>query len=504
MKRLRDLPLATKLLGLTLLICSVAVTAALAACFAFLFRLAREHERTDLTAVAKVVAANAAPTFEFHDAAGARELLATLRGRREIVAARLLDASGADFANFVSTDRPEAFARPGRPPEPRAWWRLELVQPVGHPGEPSLGTLQIDADISGAVRQFLSAAAVFFFGILVCALALACALGLPLQRAITRPILALAETARRVAETDDYTLRVPKAADDEVGRLTEAFNFMLAEQEGRRELEKRLEQTQRLESLGVLAGGIAHDFNNILTGILCSASLARMETPAGSETAEHLRRIETSSRRAAELCEQMLAYAGKNRSAGGTAVHPNTLIDETLELLHASVPKDAELIVALEPDLPHGKGDPARVRQVLMNLVINAGEALRSPPRRISLSTRRATLAAGDLARMTHGEMAEPGAFVMVEVADTGAGIPPDQIRRIFEPFYTSKFTGRGLGLSSVLGIIHASGGALSVSSELGRGTRFTIALPVVAAPEPEPKIEDRENPLAAGAARGT
>jgi signal transduction histidine kinase len=245
----------------------------------------------------------------------------------------------------------------------------------------------------------------------------------------------------------------------------------------RRTIERKLEETQRLEGLGVLAGGVAHDFNNILTGILVSASLAGMDAPRGSEIEVHLRRIEENSRRAAGLCEQLLAYAGKGQVKAG-ALDLNTLIRDTLELLQVSIPKDVEFAVELAPSLPSIKGDAARLRQVFMNLVLNAAEALESGPRKIRLTSGTSRLDQPAIAAIAHPCTAVAGDYVVIEVTDTGVGMTAETIRRIFEPFYTTKFTGRGLGLCAALGIVRHHGGALDVKSERGRGTTFRIYLP--------------------------
>jgi signal transduction histidine kinase len=252
-------------------------------------------------------------------------------------------------------------------------------------------------------------------------------------------------------------------------------------EEERRAFERKFEETQRLESLGVLAGGIAHDFNNILTGILGSASLARLDAASGSELDEHLQRIEKNSCRAAELCEQMLAYAGK----GQVTLRPldlNALVRETLELLQASVPKDAVFNVRLAPVLPSICGDAARTRQVIMNLVINASEALAQGPRQLTLSTQSIMLSENAIAGLTFAGGAVSGDYACIEVTDTGIGMSQETLRRIFEPFYTTKFTGRGLGLCAVQGIIRSRGGALHVTSELGKGTTFRVYFPAVGA----------------------
>ncbi|HVS53783.1 MAG TPA: response regulator [Opitutaceae bacterium] len=254
----------------------------------------------------------------------------------------------------------------------------------------------------------------------------------------------------------------------------------------RRNIERKLEETQRLEGLGVLAGGVAHDFNNILTGVLVSASLARLDAPAGSDLQMHLQLIEENSRRAAGLCEQLLTYAGRTR-VSMAPLDLNLLVRESLELLHVSVPKDADFAVELAETPPLIKGDAARLRQVVMNLVLNAAEALREPPRRIRLRSGQAALDAAALAATAHPAEAKPGNFVFIEVSDTGAGIATDALRRIFEPFYTTKFTGRGLGLSAVLGIMRNHRGALDVQSEVGRGTTFRAYFPVAVDAVPPP-----------------
>lgn len=249
-----------------------------------------------------------------------------------------------------------------------------------------------------------------------------------------------------------------------------------SEQE-RRELERKMEETQRLESLGVLAGGIAHDFNNLLTGVLVSASLARLDAKLGTELHRQLNVIEENSRRAAGLCEQMLTYAGR-ANVETQIVDVNALLRESLDLLRVSIPKDAEFNMSLFADLPTVSGDPSRLRQVFMNLVLNAAEALAGAPKRITLSSGVANLDDAALGRLAHPGTAKAGTFVFVEVRDSGSGMPPEVLHRIFEPFFTTKFAGRGLGLCAVLGIVRSHAGGVDVTSELGRGTTVRVYLP--------------------------
>lgn len=254
----------------------------------------------------------------------------------------------------------------------------------------------------------------------------------------------------------------------------------------RLQLERQMQETQKLESLGVLAGGIAHDFNNLLTVILGNASLALDELPPNSDARDSLEAIEHTALRAAELCRQMLAYSGKGRFV----IEPiqfGTLIGEMVSLLKASISKKAILNLNLRESLPALRGDPSQIRQIVMNLVINASEALGEHAGAITLSTGLMDGSPERLAAAYLDEQLAEGPYVWLEVADTGCGMDPETQRRIFEPFFTTKFTGRGLGLSAVLGIVRGHQGALKVHSEPGKGTTFKVLFP--AAPQDKPTL---------------
>jgi two-component system, NtrC family, sensor kinase len=304
---------------------------------------------------------------------------------------------------------------------------------------------------------------------------------LQLAHALTEKWALRQQTKAQVSELE---LRVAERTAD----LQHALQRLQAESQERlrieaeqRQMERQLAETQRLEGLGMLAGGVAHDFNNILTGIMASASVARLDAPPDSELHGHLVRIEENSRRAAGLCEQLLTYAGKGR-VRVSSLDLNVLTRDTLELLHASIVKE-ECVTTLAPELPAVEGDASAVRQVLMNLVLNAAEALAAAPRQIAVQTKACQLAASALQSVAYPGDATPGEFVEIVVADTGSGMSSETLRRIFEPFYTTKFTGRGLGLCAVLGIIRRHGGALDVTSAEGRGTTFRVWFPVAKAP---------------------
>ncbi len=269
--------------------------------------------------------------------------------------------------------------------------------------------------------------------------------------------------------------------------MTERLN---AERE-RRELERRLQEKQKLESLGVLAGGIAHDFNNILTAVLGNASLVRTILPADTPVTPQLLQIENAARRAADLCSQMLAYAGKGSLMPGS-VNLSNLVRDTASLLEVSINKSTRLHRQLAPNLPAVHADATQIRQIVMNLVINAAEAIGDRPGDIFISTSTVEACPEELRRAIQHPDLPGGTYVAVQVRDTGGGMPPETLARIFEPFFTTKFSGRGLGLSAVLGIVRSHHGALFVESTLGIGSTFRLLLPAAAHGAPEANPDDR------------
>jgi two-component system cell cycle sensor histidine kinase/response regulator CckA len=250
--------------------------------------------------------------------------------------------------------------------------------------------------------------------------------------------------------------------------------------------ERQLQQSQRLESLGMLAGGIAHDFNNILTGVLGNADLALMGLPPGALARENLLEITRASHRAAALCQQMLAYSGR----GKFVVEPldlSALVQDMIDLLKSTISKKARVNLNLGKDLPPMRGDSSQLSQVIMNLVINASEALGDEDGVITISTGSRECSSEYLRKSYASQDLPPGLYLTLEVSDTGCGMDQQTQERLFEPFFTTKFTGRGLGLAAVLGIVRGHRGALRVYSELGKGTTFKIRFPAAQAGEGEP-----------------
>ena len=253
----------------------------------------------------------------------------------------------------------------------------------------------------------------------------------------------------------------------------------------RRSLESQVQHAQKLESLGVLAGGIAHDFNNLLTGILGSASLAIMKVPDDSPAKKQLQRILTASEKAAELTNQMLAFAGKGRFIVGP-LDLNQLVQNVIPLVRTSISKKTTLRQSFAENLPHIEADKTQLHQVVMNLITNASEALDGNEGEVLIRTG---------ALEARGNPEGPAAQIFLEVSDTGSGMDVDTKGKIFDPFFTTKFTGRGLGLAAVQGIVRAHGGTIRVNSKPHRGTKFTVLFPA-SSRRLSPILEKVETPL--------
>jgi nitrogen-specific signal transduction histidine kinase len=237
---------------------------------------------------------------------------------------------------------------------------------------------------------------------------------------------------------------------------------------------------QKLESLGVLASGIAHDFNNLLGSILAEAELAETEIPDGSSATAEIRSIKALSIRAAEVVRELMIFAGQEE-ANLEPVDLSQLVEEMLELLKISISKHATLKTDLGKGLPAVLGNATQIRQMVMNLVINASEAIGENAGLVTVTTSRTTW--GWYWAKYGANNAPPGEFLCLGISDTGTGMTEEQKARIFDPFYTTKSAGRGLGLSAVQGIVNAHSGTIHLTSTPGRGTTFHIFLPCTVEP---------------------
>ncbi len=283
----------------------------------------------------------------------------------------------------------------------------------------------------------------------------------------------ISKDGRRIPHEASVTL-----VRDDAGRPI-GFRGIARDVTEEKQLEERLLQAQKMESIGTLAGGIAHDFNNLLAGILGYASLTKTKISREHDIFRYIEAIEASASRAADLTSQLLAFArgGKYESK---PVNLNTVVEDTLKILSRTLDKSIEITRNLREHLPNVEADPAQMQQLLMNLCVNAGDAMPNGGH-LTIGT--------DVVEMGKNDVdmeAAPGPYVMLSVADTGVGMDRETIARIFEPFFTTKGPGEGtgLGLSMVYGVVKNHGGAVTVQSKPGAGSTFKIYLPASTVPD--------------------
>jgi len=242
-------------------------------------------------------------------------------------------------------------------------------------------------------------------------------------------------------------------------------------EEERRRLESRLEQSQKLESLGILAAGVAHDFNNLVMAMMGRVQIALAEFPEGSPGRQSLLDIELAAGRAAELCRQLLAYSGRGRFVMET-VDLNRLVGEMAQILDAAVADTVDLRLQLTPKLPPLEAAATQIRQIVMNLILNASDSLGGASGSVTVRT------GSEISGSSPTNGAPPGQRIFVEVADTGCGMNAETQKRIFDPFFTTKTEGRGLGLAAIQGIVRSHRGEIELDSEPGQGTTFRVLFP--------------------------
>lgn len=276
-----------------------------------------------------------------------------------------------------------------------------------------------------------------------------------------------------------------------IGLAVDITERKCAEDE-RQRLEARMQHSQKLESLGVLAGGIAHDFNNLLTSMLGYAGLARLQLSADSPALPPLSEIERAAQRAAELTEQMLSYSGRGRFVV-ESVQLDELIREMIQLLRTVVASNADFRTDLLPAVI--EADATQIRQVAMNLITNASDALNGEPGEITVRTGTVQATPELLRSPDCPEELPAGRYAFIEVGDSGCGMDDNTRRRLFDPFFTTKFTGRGLGLAAVLGIVRSHSGTIHVDSRQGAGTTFRVLLPAASGSEPADAHAERSLP---------
>lgn len=257
----------------------------------------------------------------------------------------------------------------------------------------------------------------------------------------------------------------------------------------RRALERKMLDAQKLESLARMAGTIAHDFGNLLASVIGNAQLAQRHVAHVPAAALSLEQITTAAWRAADLCRQLLAYSGRG-PVEIEEVDLDELVAEMVDVLAVNVDKRAAIELSLLGNGARVAVDAAQIRQIILNLALNASEALAGGRGAIRIATGVAELPGPGAPRELPGDLA-PGSYVCLRVSDTGCGMAPDVLARIFDPFFTTKASGRGLGLAAVHGIVRGHRGAIDVASTLGDGTAFHVYLPALA-PTGRPRAAGR------------
>jgi len=260
------------------------------------------------------------------------------------------------------------------------------------------------------------------------------------------------------------------------GVLTDISSRKRSEEE-RRRLDSRVRDAQKLESLSVLAGGVAHDFNNLLMGVLGNAELALVDLPLASPVRDSVEKIRAAALRAADLARQMLAYSGRGSFVVGN-VDLSNVVSEMQQLLRSSSSPDTLIEYHLSQGMQAVPADVTQVRQVVLNLVSNACEALGESGGIVDVSTGMMDADDKSLSQAIIGEGCAEGAYAFIEVVDTGVGMDQETVSKMFDPFFTTKFTGRGLGLAAVSGIVRGHGGAIIVSSSIHKGTAIRVLFP--------------------------
>ncbi|HRR69624.1 MAG TPA: PAS domain S-box protein [Desulfomonilia bacterium] len=271
----------------------------------------------------------------------------------------------------------------------------------------------------------------------------------------------------------------PEKREDELvfnGVLLDVTARIKAEKE-RIEIEKRFLHAQRLESLGLMAGGIAHDFNNLLTAILGNLDLALAEPFPGSSLDSFIRKARSAAHRAADLTNQLLAYSGKGKF-DNRVFDLSALVEEMTGLLEVSIPKNVRLSLSMDRSLPLITADPGQIQQIIMNLIVNASESMDGKPGTVFIATGKVYCDEQELQKSRLEEKPSAGDFIFLEVRDSGCGMDEQTRERLFDPFFSTKFTGRGLGMAAVLGIVRGHRGAIMVESEPGTGTMVRVLLP--------------------------
>jgi signal transduction histidine kinase/DNA-binding response OmpR family regulator len=511
-----------------LAVLATTLTALLVACAAMLVLDVRNYQTTwvdDLKAQADILAQVTTPALEFNDSKVAGENLAQLRVRPHIFGAAIYRPDGSVFAQYAKTP---ADARPALGRIPAAGYqidseRIAVFTKIVRNRE-LVGTVYVAAEypLMAQVKRYCLILAAVLFGSLLVALVMSSWL----QSAVTKPILALTTAVNQVIRKRDFSLRVEKTTEDEVGVLVDAFNDMLGEvgeranalqqsntrlqqevtvrveaEEALRQLNNTLEerigertselakaheqlrQSQKLEAIGQLTGGVAHDFNNVLQVIAGNLQLLQMSMAGNPEAQRRLETAAFAADRGAKLSSQLLAFA-RRQPLQPVATNIGRVLRGMDDLLRRALGESVQIETVVAGGLWATLVDPHQLENVILNLAINARDAMKGDGR-LTLELNNAML---DDDYVAYEPDVAPGQYVVLAISDTGCGMPPEVIARAFEPFFTTKREGEGtgLGLSMAYGFVKQSDGHIRIYSEVGTGTTIKIYLPRSMQPEVE------------------
>jgi signal transduction histidine kinase/CheY-like chemotaxis protein len=476
----------------------------------------RQRTVRDLEMLSQVIGDNCQAPLLFNDVPSAAGVLAALAAKPAVESALLYRPSGELFAQYASPHRgtairPLHLARDGHQFNDG---RLVLGRTVFMDGE-AIGRLVVVSDLR-ELRQRLVHHGLVVALVLLLACVAAFFLSNAIQPLVSLPILRLAQAARTVAERQDFSIRVPEEGRDEIAQTARAFNGMLVQIENRDNVlhatrvelegkvaqleaevaerrrveealhhsEEQLLQAQKMEAIGRLAGGVAHDFNNLLTVIRGQGDLLARRIGEGSPNRRGVEEILKAADRAAGLTRQLLAFSRKQMLAP-KVLDAGVVVADLGSMLSRLIGENIELVIRMPEGLGHVKIDPGQLEQVMMNLAVNARDAMPEGGRLV--------LGASNVRRqpgpLLGTDEVPAGDYVALTVTDTGCGMSREVLARVFEPFYTTKPKGQGtgLGLSMVYGIVRQSEGHITVYSEPGVGTTFKVYLPRVDAAQEVP-----------------
>ncbi|MFQ5631431.1 MAG: ATP-binding protein [bacterium] len=527
----RKLSIKRKLLFLTTIISLVALSSAFVGIAVYQTYAFREVLKNDLTSLAKFIAYNSTPSVVFEDSKAAGDALNFLMYKKNITGACIYTPDGKIFAYYhkpgIVQNFPEIPEIEGTKFEDD---KFLIFQPIAYQDDDEIkGILYLESSLEGMyfpLKKYL----VILLVIMPIPLLIAFLLSSSLQGRISKPIERLARTARAVSEQKDYTARVKNESDDEIGTFINCFNEMLCQiqardkelQEARDDLEKRvaeriqdlkkeiaerkkaeqlgrelqekLARSERMESLGILAGGVAHDLNNILGPVVGYPDLILDELPPDSPVREDIVAIRDSAIRASAVIQDLLTLARRG-CYQAQVISINDVIHTYMKSPAftskiKNYPK-IQVKVNLGKDSLAIKGSVSHLTQVVMNLVNNALEEMRDSGS-LAITTNPEYV---PHSKQVYNRSMHEGNYVVLQVADTGQGIKQENIKHIFEPFYTKKQMGRsgtGLGLSVVYGVVTDLDGFVEVETKEGRGTKFCLYFPVVSIEE---KVRQESEP---------